>query len=119
MMRISSEYFALPNAKKPSPMLARAIEYLAGQRDFKGEMKVADQGCGALRHLKLMLESYDHIYLIDTREQFNRKHTIDGVKTTVPDYVSNLELANRQICLMTNRDFSRTSLDLDAIYLLG
>lgn len=116
MVKISSEYSALPNAKKPNPMVQKAIEYLAGQRDFKGEMKVADQGCGALRHLKLILESYDHIYLIDTREQFNRKHIIDGVKTTIPDYVSNLELPNKEICLMTNTEFSRTSLDLDAIF---
>lgn len=116
MIKISSEYSALPNAKKPNPMLRKAIEYLAGQRDFKGEMKVADQGCGALRHLKVMLESYDNIYLIDTREQFNRTHIIDGAKTTIPAYVSNLKLPNKQISLMTNTQFSRASLNLDTIF---
>jgi hypothetical protein len=116
MIKISPEYSALPNAKKPNPMLQKAIEYLAIQRDFKSEMKVADQGFGALRHLKLMLESYDQIYLIDTKEQFNRAHTIDGAKTTIPTYISNLKLPNKQISLMTNTQFSRTSLELDAVY---
>lgn len=116
MIKISSEYSALPNAKKPNPMLSKAIEYIAGKGGLTHEMKVADQGCGALRHLKVMLESYDHICLIDTREQFNRNHIIDGVKTTIPAYVTNLKLPCKRIVLMTNPEFMRTSLNLDAIY---
>lgn len=116
MIKICPEYSTQPNAQKPNPMLRKALEYLVQRWGYPNEKKVAEQGCGALRHLKQMLETFDYIYLIDTKQQFDRSHTIEGVKTTIPDYVKSLQLPNKQVVLMANTEFLATSISLDAIF---
>ena len=116
MISIKPEYSTQPCAQLPNPMVRRAIDYLHASQDASEQIKIADQGCGALRHLRVLLKSYDHITLVDTKLQLSRKHTLDGIQRTIPEYIDSLELRNKDVLIMDNTEFLASRLDLNAIF---
>lgn len=115
-IEIKPEYSTQPFGQKPNPMVKKAIEYLAEERGFGEDNKVADQGCGALRHLRIFMGYYNEIYMVDTEYQMNRIREIEGKRTTIIEYVNNLKVENRKLKLVSSKEFLRTNLELDAIF---
>ena len=71
-IEIKPEYSTQPFGQKLNPMVIKAIEYLVEQKGCCGDSKVADQGCGALRHIRLLIEYYNEVYLVDTEHQIKK-----------------------------------------------
>ncbi|MFH2107610.1 MAG: class I SAM-dependent methyltransferase [Chrysiogenia bacterium] len=77
-MQINSEYSAQRRSHPPNPALIRSIHYLKEHLNQNVQItRIADLGCGKLRHLKLLLPYADNLFLVDTQLQLNSQH-VDG-----------------------------------------
>lgn len=115
-IEIKTEYSTQPFGQKPNPMVEKSIRYLAEKNGYCEDSKIADQGCGALRHLRELMKYYNYIYMVDTELQINRSREIEGKKTTIKEYINGLKIPNKTFELMSNKEFLRANLGLDAIF---
>jgi len=113
---ITTEYSAQPYAQKPNPMVEKSLIYLADIEGLLEESKICDQGCGALRHLKVLMKYYNDIYMVDTEFQINRSRIIEGNTTTIKEYINDLNVPNKKIKLILNKEFLISDLGLDAVF---
>jgi hypothetical protein len=114
-IRICSEYSAQRIDALPNPMVQRCIHTLA--HESTESMRVADQGCGKLRHLDLLAASYSDIVLVDTPEQLRSLHRFAGTTSTIDDYIQQYSRSkSTKIALLGSDRFSRSRLGLDIIF---
>lgn len=75
------------NAAKPASQSARAVvEWIEKQRRMKS---VLDLGCGKLRYARYLAGKCDHLGLVDSQVQIERRQVIGNCHTTVKDYAAN------------------------------
>ena len=77
---IKSENAALSN-KQTNKNVLKKIETLSNH------MTALDYGCGKLRYTIPLSKTVNDVVAIDSPEQLDRKQVIDGIKTTIRDYV--------------------------------
>jgi len=115
---ICSEYTAQASTFQPNRMVRLAIESLYHDKSCKvvsRKSKVADQGCGKLRHLKVLVESFQRIHLVDQQVQLTRKQTLFGKSNkNVIDYVKN-KFKKGRVSTLPSTKFAKTKLNLDVI----
>ena len=115
---ISSEYTAQASIFQPNRMVKLAIGSLYHDKGCKvvsKHSKVADQGCGKLRHLGILTGFFQRIYLVDQHSQLARKQTLFGnSNTNIVDYVKK-KFGNGHISTMPSTKFSKTKLNLDLV----
>ena len=118
--KINSAYSAQPSLVKPNPFLPVAIEYIFKNgliSKVPSKIRVADQGCGKLRHLKLLTQYFDHIYLIDTEFQLSRPQKLFGKSDiTIKGYVDTLNIHGKEISVVSDVSFNSTRLNLDIVF---
>lgn len=115
-IEIRPEHSTQPFGQKPNPMVKKVVEYLAEKRGFGKDSKVADQGCGALRHLKTLMGYYNDLYLVDTEYQINRIREIEGKRTSIKEYISTLKVQRGKLKIVSSQEFLRSNLGLDAVF---
>lgn len=115
-IEIKPEYSTQPFGQKPNPMVKKAIDYLVEIGGLGADKKVADQGCGALRHLKMFMGYYNELLLIDTEYQINKIREIEGKQTSLLEYINALEVQKGKPKIISNKEFFRANLELDAIF---
>ena len=109
------EYSAQGMEAPSNPMVEPAICRVR-QHDADAAT-VADQGCGKLRHLKLLLSHFRNVVLVDTEYQLARQVSIAGLVRTIPEYVRHMPAAQRRrIRLLSAMDFDAGGHDLDAVF---
>lgn len=116
---VNPEYSAQSSIGKPNPFVLKSINYIFESKivDFNWDIRVADQGCGKLRHFKILKSFFRTIYLIDTEFQLNKRQKIFGREnTTIREYISSLSLRNNDITVLSNLEFGTTKLDLDIVF---
>jgi len=116
---IVSTYSAQPSIAKPNPFLAKAINHIVDNQLLTGtieSLKVADQGCGKLRHLKMLWEYFNTIYLIDVDFQLNRTQKLFGFQTNIKEYISSLKISRKKIVVFSDKDFGASNLNLDIVF---
>lgn len=115
---IRSEYTAQASTFQPNCMIQLAIESLYHDKNCKvvsKHSKVADQGCGKLRHLEILTSFFQRIHLIDQYAQLTRKQKLfNKSNTNIIDYIKK-KFRNGHISTMTSTNFSKTKLNLDLI----
>lgn len=118
-INIRPEYSAQPTNALANPMAVKAISYLKKNyfkdTDLKS-LRVADQGCGKLRHLKILLRYFNIIYLVDTKLQLHRIQRLAGELNTIPEYISNLNILGTHISIIDNENFINSMFNLDIIF---
>jgi SAM-dependent methyltransferase len=104
---------------RPNPFVEKSISYLK-QTAFEGrdvrKLRVADQGCGNLRHLAVLQRSFKTLFLVDTVLQINRTHRIGSKQVTLAQYIAGLNGRRNSYCLLDNRNFRRAALNLDVVF---
>lgn len=117
-VKLNPEYTAQASIATPNRMIKIAIENLKKSECLNGSMRqfrVADQGCGKLRHLNLLLELFQKVYLIDKEEQLLRKQRLfDKDSSIIPEYISSCNYSDR-IKVFSNTDFANKHLRLDLV----
>jgi hypothetical protein len=118
-LRFLSENSAQATSAKANPFIAKVIHHLqeveSPARNLRS-LVVADQGCGKLRHLRLLMHNFDRVVLVDSRCQLERVQTIAGQETSIMLYVSNKVSIGSKLCLLDAADFSRERLNLHIIF---
>jgi len=116
-IKISPEYSAIPSVANPNPLLKVSIKYIllnenAGKLK---SLKIADYGCGKLRHLHMFLDYFNPIYLVDTQFQLSRMLKLFGEKTKIKKYINELKTSKKLIALKDS-EFESSRLGLDLIF---
>lgn len=115
MPQIRSEYSAQGMSAKPNPMLPKCIARV--QELFPSASRIADLGCGKLRHLGLFRRAFREVYLVDTVRQLKRPHMLAGRNRLLEEYTSELDLQSRvSLKVLHTAAFARSRLLLDAIF---
>lgn len=118
-IEINSVYSAQPSISKPNPFLSRAINYIFDKRlvtENPESLSVADHGCGKLRHLKVLCEYFNTIYLIDVEFQLNRIQKLFGFQTNIKEYISTIKIPRMRVVMLSNLDFDSSDLNLDIVF---
>lgn len=109
------EYSAQAMCSPVNPLVEPAIHSL---RELRPAVSfVADQGCGKLRHLRLLLSYFRKVILVDTEYQLARTMSIDGLIGAVPDYVRQMPMTERRrVQVVPATHFEAAKCDLDAVF---
>jgi SAM-dependent methyltransferase len=113
---IHPEYSAQTRSHPPNPTLETALETVARRNGNITKFgRVADLGCGKLRHYCRLAACSHELFLIDTPSQLSTTHTDKGVKYTVRSVAECAMAQGRKIQVMAFKDFAGSRLDLDLI----
>jgi len=115
--QLRSENSAQSEVGPPNPFVVKAISYirrLGGWNRAVRSQKIADQGCGRLRHLKIFRQYFKHIALIDTELQLSRIRDSHRSLGSTSRRVSRKTCDG--ICLFNSESFAQSRLHLDAIF---
>lgn len=81
------------------------------------DVKIADQGCGKLRHLKFFCRIFKSIYLIETDFQLTRLQRLFGKNNTnIREFLVNFKPEGIETRLYSAKEFRTTKLNLDIIF---
>src|SRR5436309_6397022 len=93
---IRPEYSAQRRSQLPNPSLRSALAAVASIRKPATNLgKVADLGCGKLRHYRLLVTNSDSLLLVDTPAQISATHVDNGSTYTISQVA---ERARRKGC---------------------
>lgn len=115
-IEIRPEYSAQRRSHPTNIALRNALTYL-GSTDGSPKRRlgrVADLGCGKLRHYCLLREAKE-LYLVDTEFQLTTNHVDSGVSYTVRGYAEAERKKGQHVHVKTSEQFWRCRLNLDLI----
>lgn len=119
-IEINSAYSAQPSIARPNPLVSLAIKHILENALVAGDSKrlrVADQGCGKLRHLTILCLHFNTIYLIDTEFQLNRSQRLFGLDgTNIKKYISGVKMSGKKLTVFSKLDFDSSTLNLDIVF---
>ncbi|EKN3870799.1 class I SAM-dependent methyltransferase [Yersinia enterocolitica] len=75
------------NAAKPHTMPSGYLCSYIQSTNKSG--RALDFGCGKLRYSEQLVDKFETVTFLDSRKQLERMQVIRGIKTTIPEYVSN------------------------------
>jgi SAM-dependent methyltransferase len=113
---IHAEYSAQARSHPPNPTLETALE-VVGRRngDVRRFGRVADLGCGKLRHYRQLAMCSDKLFLIDTPAQLTAKHTDKGLEYTVRSVAECATAQQQKVQAMAFKDFAVSHLNLNVV----
>ena len=116
-IKILPEYSAQPSVARVTPLLEVSIQHVLSSENTTeiNSLRVADYGCGKLRHLCIFHNYFNSIYLVDTKFQLSRTLKLFGKKTTITQYITTLETSNN-IRILNGSEFESSELGLNAIF---
>ncbi len=116
-IKVAPEYSAQPSVARATPLLEVSIKHIILNENTTelNSLRVADYGCGKLRHLYIFRNYFDSIYLVDTKFQLSRTVKLFGEKTTITKYIATLKTSNN-IRILNGSEFESSELDLNAIF---
>ena len=102
----------------PNPAVSRAITALTNDRGKPlKDLRIADQGCGKLRHYKLLRPLARELYLVDTKDQLDKPHADRRVTYTVRQFATQASRRNNlRVIALPATDFQQSTLDLDLVF---
>lgn len=114
---INSEYSAQRSNGPPNPMLVRAMAFAAEMLGRPSTaLCVADQGCGKLRHLRLLGAAYRELVLVDRKPQLDKLQKLYGIETTIRRYAEKPKRLSCNLVAMTDDEFAASDLRLDIVF---
>lgn len=113
---IHPEYSAQARSHPPNPSLETALEMVARRNgNVRKFGRVADLGCGKLRHYRQLAACSHELFLIDTPAQLSAKHVDKGLEYTVRSVAESAMTQRQKVQAMTFEDFSASHLNLDLV----
>ncbi|TMC49640.1 MAG: methyltransferase domain-containing protein [Chloroflexi bacterium] len=115
-MRIHSEASAQGFNARPTSILGSVPRELA-PLGLQGPLIGADQGCGKLRNLPLILPLVSRLWLVDTPQQLAATLLVKGVPKPLAEVAALASArSGKKIRLMPAPEFERSDLSLDLIF---
>lgn len=110
------EFSAQRMSHPPNPAVATAIEALRRRWLALQRAKVADLGCGKLRHLRLLAPLSSHLFLVDTEYQLTTTHRDGNRLYTIRDLAAKRSDAVPAVAALNDTQFAVTKLSLDVVF---
>jgi SAM-dependent methyltransferase len=111
---INAEDSAQGSTAKPNKLMGPSLGLVRQQLGSAGgSLRVADQGCGRLRHLTALTAEFEHIWLVDTATQLDRQQILFNKKQSVREVARTLD---GQLVAIDQALFREARLGLDAIF---
>jgi SAM-dependent methyltransferase len=115
-VKIHPEFSAQRRSHPPNPSLKLALDFARqGSSPNKRWERVADLGCGKLRHYSLLSSCSDNLYLVDTHEQLSSIHIDGGQEFRVLDVAEKARECGKSVYALTADEFAKSNFDLDLI----
>jgi len=117
---IKPELSAQRRTHPPNPALPNAIRALLqsdGDSDKLG--RIADLGCGKLRHYDQLLRLSTEFFLIDTSAQLSANHVDQGLTYNVLQVAQSARKLGRKVYAITSEEFAKSKLRLRAIFCIA
>lgn len=115
-VKIHPEYSAQRRSHPPNPALESALQFVKELRPEANSWgRVADLGCGKLRHYDMMAAHSSALYLVDTQEQLSAIHHDGGVEYNVHQVAAKARKQGKKIHVLTADEFASAELNLDLI----
>jgi hypothetical protein len=118
-VNLRPEYSAQRRSHPPNPALFHAIEVIQTLRGSKRLGKVADLGCGKLRHFDLLIRFADELFLVDTQNQISANHEDLGKSYTVLQVAEKAGKRGRKVHAIATEAFAKGKLGLDVIFCIA
>lgn len=117
MVTISPENSAQGTTSKPNPFVEKALDRLIATKPVLDgrTMRLADLGCGRLRHLRVLLCYSNDILLVDTKKQIERIQVYAGTKCSMMEYVKPIDASQRHLRIETIDIFEQQENELDVV----
>jgi SAM-dependent methyltransferase len=113
---VHPEYSAQAKSHPPNPALQTALEAVARRGgNVRKFGRVADLGCGKLRHYRQLAACSGELFLIDTPEQLSAKHIDNGFEYTVYSVAERAPTQRQKVHAISFSDFATDSLSLDLV----
>lgn len=119
-LEIKPELSAQRMSHPPNPALKKAtaaVNRLRGNGIIAG--KVADLGCGKLRHFKQLSALSSELYLVDKETQLTNPHVNGKLHYTVRQFASTKRKFPHRVHAMSSSEFARSRLHLDVIFCIA
>jgi len=109
-----SEFSAQRRSHPPNPALRKALATVAELTGSWNLGRVADIGCGKLRHYKVLAKRAKALFLVDTEKQIAALHKDGKAQYTIPKIAEQARRRGRQVFAVTVQEFSvlPTTIDL-------
>lgn len=115
-IRIYPEFSAQRRSHPPNPALKTALAFLRQARpERKTWGRVADLGCGKLRHYDLLLPCSAELYLVDTEEQLSATHFDAGQEYCVRHVAETAREQGKKVHALSSAEFAVANLSLDLV----
>jgi SAM-dependent methyltransferase len=102
----------------PNPALKLALKAVAARNGGAlNGLRIADQGCGKLRHYRALAPLARELYLVDTDKQLTTPH-VDRQRTFTIEEFAAKEREKRflEVQVLRDREFERSALGLDCVF---
>jgi SAM-dependent methyltransferase len=111
---VNSEDSAQGSTARPNSLVAPSLDLV--KRHLGGlplDLRVADQGCGRLRHLRAIAAEFDHLWLVDQAVQLDRNQVLYAKRQSIRSFVAGL---GDGVAALSDVQFRVARLNLDAIF---
>lgn len=116
---IRSEYSAQRMSHPPNPALSWVLSWIHPDGHRVRKLRIADLGCGKLRHFKALSAVATDLILVDTEEQLSRTHRDGDREYTVKHFAKSANRARLGVRAMTSHEFDSSRLKLDAVFCIA
>lgn len=94
-----------------------SIKAIRALQDHKSKLgRVADLGCGKLRHYRILAPRSDELFLIDTPKQLSATHRDGDVSYTIYGFVDAARRRGRRVHVLSSQEFPLAQLKLDVVF---
>lgn len=115
-IEVRPELSAQSRSHPPNPALSLALDAVRKIRGNSSTLgRVADLGCGKLRHYALLAPQVKDLFLIDTPSQLSATHVDHGERFTIYAVASRARAKGRSVHTIPFEQFASATLDLDLI----
>ena len=116
-VRIQPEYSAQRRSHPPNPALVLSVKVVADLRNSGEKLgRLADLGCGKLRHYRLLAPRAHELFLIDTAKQLSAPHRDGGISYTVYEVAEAARRRGRLVRVLSSQEFPFSHLELDVVF---
>jgi SAM-dependent methyltransferase len=116
-INIQPEYSAQRRSHPPNPALFVSVKAVAAlQNSGKKLGRLADLGCGKLRHYRILAPRANELFLIDTSKQLSALHRDGAVSYTVYQVAEAARRRGRNTQVFTSQEFPLAHLELDVVF---
>ena len=116
---IRSEFSAQRMSHTPNPAVSWAIAKLLPEGNLGPNLRIADQGCGKLRHFRTLSPIARELILVDTEDQLSRTYRDGDREYTVKQFAQSVSNRRRRVVVMTSDEFSCSQLHLDIVFCIA